>query len=276
MGNLAGARVALLQGRLGDELAGLVRRHGGEPYSVPAVREAALPSGDQVASLIERLSTGSTEVIVFTTGAAADALFEEARQLGRLDELTAGLQAARTVCRGPKPTMALRRHGIPVTVAAAKPYTSESLLAAMAGISLAGRGTAVLHYGERNSDLSAGIRALGADLEELCLYEWLLPADLDPLRRLVQEILAGKVGAIAFTAQVQVRHLFAIADELGVATGLTAALNERLVVASVAPTCAAALQARGVDPHVIPDLSRMGPLIVALADYFDNVRRATA
>jgi uroporphyrinogen-III synthase len=276
MGNLAGARVALLQGRLSDELAGLVRRHGGEPYSVPAVREAAVPSGRQVAALIERLSTGSTEVILFTTGAAADALFDEALQLGQLSRLKSALQNAVTVCRGPKPTMALRRHGIPVSVAAAKPYTSESLLVALAGIDLGGRGTTVLHYGERNPDLAAGIRALGADLEELCLYEWLLPADREPLRRLVLEILAGEVDAIAFTAQVQARHLFAIAEDLGVATGLTAALNERLVVASVAPTCAAALRARGVEPHVIPELSRMGPLIVALSDHFANARRATA
>jgi uroporphyrinogen-III synthase len=275
MGNLAGVRVALLQGRHGDELAGLVRRHGGEPHAACAVQEAALPSGDQVAALIDRLAIGSVDVVVFTTGAAADSLFEEARQLDRLGELTTSLQRAVTVCRGPKPAMALRRQGIPVTVAAGKPYTSETLLADMADMDLRGRGTAVLHYGERNDQLAAGIRALGADLEELCLYEWLLPTDREPLRRLVRKIISGQVDAIAFTAQVQVRHLYAVAEELGAGTELTAALNEKLVVASVAPTCAAALQARGVEPHVIPELSRMGPLIVALGDYVARARRAT-
>jgi uroporphyrinogen-III synthase len=276
VGKLAGARVALLQGRLTDELAGLVRRHGGEPYSVPAVQETPLPSGDQVAALIDRLANGSVDVVVFTTGASADALFEEARQLGRLSELTSSLQRAVTVCRGPKPTMALRKQGIPVNVAAGKPYTSQTLLAAMTDMKLGDRGTAILHYGERNADLSEGIRALGANLVELCLYEWLLPTDREPLRQLVREIIAGEVDAIAFTAQVQVRHLFVTAEELGIVTDLTTALNESLIVASVAPTCAAALRERGVEPHVIPDLSRMGPLIVALAEYFENVERATA
>jgi uroporphyrinogen-III synthase len=172
--------------------------------------------------------------------------------------------------------MALRKQGIPVNVAAGKPYTSQTLLAAMTDMKLGDRGTAILHYGERNADLSEGIRALGANLIELCLYEWLLPTDREPLRQLVREIIAGEVDAIAFTAQVQVRHLFVTAEELGIVTDLTTALNESLIVASVAPTCAAALRERGVEPHVIPDLSRMGPLIVALAEYFENVQRATA
>jgi uroporphyrinogen-III synthase len=276
MGNLSGARVALLQGRLTDELAGLVRRHGGVPHSVPAVQDSALPCSQQVASLIDRLVKGSIEIVVFTTGYAANTLFEEAQSLGRLDELTSVLQRSITVCRGPKPAMALRQQGVPVTVAAAKPYISETLLAAMTELNLRSRGTAVLHYGERNAELAAGIRELGADLEELCLYEWLLPTDREPLRRLARQMLAGELDAIAFTAQVQVRHLFAIAEEIGVAADLSVALNERLVVASVAPTCAAALRAQGVEPDVIPELSRMGPLIVALGDYMAIARRVPA
>jgi uroporphyrinogen-III synthase len=276
MGNLTGWRIALLQARHGDKLAGLVRRHGGEPYTVPAVWETALPCGDEVAALIERLSNGSVEAIVLTTGAAAEALFEEARHLGRVDELTASLRRAVTVCRGPKPAMALRRHGVPTSIAAAKPYTSESLLASMAGMNLKGRGTALLHYGERSLHLASGVRDLGANVEELCLYEWLLPPDREPLRQMVRDIVTGKVDAIAFTSQVQVRHLFAIAGELGLESGLTAALNEKLVVASVAPTCAAALRARGVAPDVTPELSRMGPLIVELGNHVASTRRASA
>jgi hypothetical protein len=53
---------------------------------------------------------------------------------------------------------------------------------------------------------------------------------------------------------------------MGVADDLTVALNSRLVVAWLAPTCADALRALGVTPHVVPELSRMGPLIAALGD----------
>ena len=39
MSSLNGTRVALLESRMSGELADLVRRHGGEPRCVPAVRE---------------------------------------------------------------------------------------------------------------------------------------------------------------------------------------------------------------------------------------------
>jgi uroporphyrinogen-III synthase len=42
MSGLQGKRIALLEGRMQGELANLVRRHGGVPYSVPALREEAL------------------------------------------------------------------------------------------------------------------------------------------------------------------------------------------------------------------------------------------
>ena len=44
---------------------------------------------------------------------------------------------------------------------------------------------AVVHYGERNGVLAAALQAQGASVEELCLYEWLLPDDLGPLQALI-------------------------------------------------------------------------------------------
>ncbi len=39
MSDLGGARIALLEARLSDVLAALIRRSGGEPHCFPAVRE---------------------------------------------------------------------------------------------------------------------------------------------------------------------------------------------------------------------------------------------
>jgi hypothetical protein len=55
MNTLAGMRVALLEARMGGELANLIRRAGGEPYSVPAVRESPLEAHDAVEALIDGL-----------------------------------------------------------------------------------------------------------------------------------------------------------------------------------------------------------------------------
>jgi uroporphyrinogen-III synthase len=95
-----------------------------------------------------------------------------------------------------------------------------------------------------------------------------LPEDTSKLRSLVEDIIAQRIDAVVFTSQIQVRHLFLIAGELGQAERLAEALNTKTVVASIGPTCTGVLQDYGVTPHVIPEHPKMGYLVKALADYF--------
>ena len=271
MSALQGRRIALLEARMHGELADLVRRHGGEPYSVPAVREVPLPCAEEVSAFIDRLSNKVFQVVVFSTGVGVNGLIREAEQLSRLDTLLTGLKDVITVCRGPKPLAALKRQGITATIQTPEPYTTTELLAAMAVLPMAGQGIALLHYGERNAALANALQQRGAQLHELCLYEWLLPEDPGALQGLVHDLIAAKVDAIAFTSQVQARHLWQVADRLGLAQTLTHTLNTQLAVAAVGPTCAAALVDLGVTPHVVPAHPKMGPMIMALAAYLNNV-----
>jgi uroporphyrinogen-III synthase len=270
MSGLQGKRIALLEGRMQGELASLVQRHGGVPYSVPALREEARACREQVAAFLDRLGRGAFEVVICLTGVGVTALVREAEGLGRRAELLEGLNGVTTVCRGPKPVAALHRQGVAVAIQAQAPYTTSELLEAMAGLALQGQGVALLHYGERNVALAAALQAQGAQLDELCLYEWLLPTSLSPLQTLVQELIVGQVDVIAFTSQIQIRHLWHVATSLGLAEALTQALRTRLTVAVVGPTCAAALTTLGVTPHVVPTHPKMGPMVMALAAYLDR------
>ena len=265
METLNGARVALLEGRMRGELADLVRRHGGVPVSAPAVEEAPLPCAEQVAALIDRLTAGDLSVAVFLTGVGVKALFREAERLGRDAELRGALHTVTTVCRGPKPVAALAQQGVPVSVRAPAPHTTTELLAAMASLELRGVGVAVVHYGERNEPLAEAFRARGARLEELCLYAWRLPADRGPLEALVHDLIGGGCDAIAFTSQVQVRHLFEVATAIGQREALLARLRSGVTVASIGPTCTAALNDLGIRPQVEPEHGKMGHLVIALA-----------
>ena len=265
MSNLDGARVALLEGRMPGALAHLVTHHGGEPVSVPSVREETVPAGDEVAGLIDELAGGTLDVVIFSTGAGVRALFAEAERLGHGEELTEALRRVTLVCRGPKPVAALNERGLPTTLRVREPFTTPELLEALGSLDLAGSGVAVLHYGERNAALADTLTARGARLTELCLYEWRLPEDTEPLRRLAVDLIEGQFAAVAFTSQVQARHLFQVADAAGLVPALRDALNQRVIVASVGPTCTAALERLGVQPHVIPEHPKMGHLIAALA-----------
>jgi uroporphyrinogen-III synthase len=269
MSSLKGARVALLEARMPEELGALVERYGGRPYSVPAVREAPLPRLAQVEPFLDALASGRFSLIIFLTGVGVTALFREADRLGRLAETLEALRRTTTVCRGPKPVAVLRRHDVPVSLTAAEPYTTTELLEALRPIDITGRTLGLLHYGERNDALTEGLSARGASIDELFLYEWLMPPDQAPLRTLVRELIDGKVEAIAFTSQIQCRHLFQVAADLGVAEDLAAALSVRVVTAAIGPVSAAALQTFGVTPRVQPGHPKMGPMIAALADYME-------
>jgi uroporphyrinogen-III synthase len=266
---LHGARVALLESRLSAELAELVRRMGGTPVSAPSVREVPRPA--ETAAFIDGLAAGRFRVVVFQTGVGASALLREAERQQRLADVLGALRGTTLVCRGPKPTAVVRRYGLEPTIVPVKPFTSKELLEALAPVELAGEDVALVHYGERNTALADALRARGATLAEVCPYEWALPEDLDALRAIVRDP-ASQFDAIAFTSQVQVRNLFAVAADMGLADALATALSDDVIVAAVGPVCADALKAVGVTPDVQPADPKMGPLLAALADYIELTR----
>jgi uroporphyrinogen-III synthase len=271
MGDLKAARIALLEARMSREIADMIRRYGGEPYCVPAVREAALDSDEQVSVFIDHLVNSSLHTVIFLTGVGVEALFRSAEKLGRFAELLAELRRVRVICRGPKPAAVLRRKEVPIALSAQEPYTTNEVLEAMQSLEVANTQVAIIHYGERNALLAQKLQERGALLEELCLYEWLLPEDTTPLRTLIQQIKADQIDAVVFTSQVQVRHLFLIAEEMVAPGELAHALNAQTIVASVGPTCTSALQEMHVTPHVVPDHPKIGHLIKALAEYMGRV-----
>lgn len=247
------ARIVVVEARMSSEMADLIRRQGGHSFSVPVVRETAVDSAQPVSTFIDHLSDSSIQTVVFFTGVGIKALISEAEHLQRLQELLSALRNVTVVCRGPKPSAVLKHYNVPIASSASEPYTTTELLEVLEPLDLAGTSVGVVHYGERNTLVTQFLRDKGADVEELCLYEWLLPEDLEPLRVLVRDIIAQDIDAIVFTSQIQVRHLFLIAEELHVAHELTEALQSKTVVASIGPTCTGVLQSYGVTPHVIPE-----------------------
>jgi uroporphyrinogen-III synthase len=270
MDGMTTPRVVLLESRMSRELARLVEKHGGEPVCVPAVRECHEFSLEVAGRLIGAIAGGHYDIAVFMTGVAVSMLFQMAEKLERRPELVAGLRQVTTVCRGPKPTAALRGFGVVPTLTARESFTTAEVIDAFAGIDLAGQRVLLFHYGERSESLAETLIARQAILEEQWLYRWRLPEDTSGLERLVEGVIRGDFDALAVTCQIQFRHLSLVAEALGKESDLLLALNERMVIAAVGPTCHAIVQARGVHVHVVPDHPKMGPMVVALMRYLDR------
>lgn len=264
---LLGRRIGVLEARMADSLAALLEREGAAVMRAPALRERAVDAADQVRAFAEALERDAYAAVVFLTGVGAGALLDELAAQGRLERARAALARTTVVCRGPKPVAALKPREIQVTVTVEEPWTTKECVAAMAALPVAGARVALVHYGERNEELRAAILARGCELDELCLYEWLLPEDLAPIEDLVGALIAGRLDIVAFTSQVQVRHLFEVAERIGRASDVGIALRERTTVAAVGPTCAAALESRGIPPAIVPVKPKMGPFVAAIAQH---------
>jgi uroporphyrinogen-III synthase len=262
--SLLGARVALLEARRESELASLVRRHGGEPVCVPALREVAVDCGDAAAHGVEGAATPGA-IVVLATGVGLDGWLAAAGARGLGDAVRAALRAATVVCRGPKPVAVLKREGLAAHVRAAPPHTTTELLAALDAIDVRDRQVVFVHDGGGSRTVPEALAARGARLVEVQPYRWAPPEDPRPLAELVEALIAGRVDALAVTTQVQAQYLFEAADATQSVDALRSALRDRVVVAAVGPTCTRALERLGAPPHVVPEQSKMGPLVLALA-----------
>jgi uroporphyrinogen-III synthase len=251
---------------MSGELGELVRRLGGTPVPAPSVRE--VPHDEETARFVDALVAGQFSTVVFLTGAAANAILRNAEGRGLLEAAVQALRQSTLVCRGPKPTAVVRRHGLTPDIVPAKPFTTPELLVALDAIEVRDLRLAVAHYGERNTALDQALAARGALVTDVCPYEWALPENIEPLKSLARDP-TGLVDAMAFTSQIQVRNLFTVARDLGVAEHLAAAMNDDIIVATVGPVCADALKEVGVTPDVQPAEPKMGPLLHALADYIE-------
>jgi len=265
--SLGGARVALLEARMESELSSLVCRHGGEPICVPAMRELERDFTTEGATAIDAIAREGA-VVVLATGVGLNRWLKLADALGRGVEARHGLARAIVVCRGPKPIAVLKREGLSAHVRAPAPHTTRELLDALSPVEVHDRDVVFVHDGGGSSVVPQALARRGARVFEVRPYEWALPEEVEPLEALVAKLIAGEVDALTITTQVQARHLFDVADSIGMRAALTRALREKVVVAAVGPTCVATLEALGTPAHVVPELSKMGPLILALASYF--------
>lgn len=267
---LRGKTIAITEARRAAELASLITKLGGIPYSAPAVRE--VPRRDQRPALdvLDRICRGEVLAIIFLTGVGTRAFFGLAAGGGKREALLKALQGMFVAARGPKPIAVLREGGVRIDLVPKEP-TSEGLLSALADQELRGKVVAVQLYGEENPFLVEGLRARGATVLEIPLYEWALPEDQEPLVRLIHDLIDGRIDIVAFTSSPQIKHLFAVAERLGLRDQLLETLRDKVTVAVIGPVSRTALAEHGIVPQVEPEKGTMGALVHAIAANLERV-----
>jgi uroporphyrinogen-III synthase len=260
---MKGCTVALLESRAAEQMAHLVRKRGGVPLSAPALAEIPDVDPAALAATLRDLEDRPAAVFVFQTGVGTRALFAATDALGVTPVLLRLLERACVVVRGPKPTAALRARAVRIDRSAAEPFTTHELLAAFADVALAGQRVVVQRYGETNADLTAALAARGGEVVEIATYRWGLPADLAPLRGLLDALRRDEIDLVAFTSAAQAVNLFAVARDQGSEQALRESLA-RCRVASIGPACSGMLRKLGVRVDVEAHPPKLGPFMDAI------------
>lgn len=264
--------VAILETRTGAHLGELVARRGGIPVLAPALEEVPDVDSRAVTGLLAQWRVDPFKIVIFQTGVGTRALFQATDAAGLTGELLRHLSSSLVVVRGPKPVGELNAREVRIDIRAATPFTTETVLAALSEIPLNAARVLVQRYGAANQLLRETLEKRGAGVQEIATYRWALPADIRPLNRLLDALAKSSVDAVVFTSAVQIRNLYAVAEQSGRASKLADQLN-RLVIASIGPVCSRALREHGVTPSFEADPPKLGPLVAGLDEALSVQRR---
>ena len=260
--SFGGARVLSFESRRATEVAALIPTFGGQPMIAPSLREVPIDANTEAVEFAQALIRGEFDIVVFLTGVGVRALVNAVEAVCPRPQLAAALALTKVVARGPKPLAVLRELQVPVWVAAPEPNTWHELIAALDGLAgefpLAGARIAVQEYGISNSELLDALRARGAVVTQVPVYQWTLPEDIGPLENAVTALCEGAVDVVLVTSSVQIVHLWKVAGARAaeVQKGLA-----RVFLASIGPTTSEELRRRGLTPQLEASHPRMGLLV---------------
>ena len=275
--SFGGLRVLALESRRATEIGALITTFGGAPRVAPSLREVPLDTNTEALEFAAALMRDEFDIVVFLTGVGARALTTVVEAAYPRDAFTAALARTKVAARGPKPVAVLRELQVPVWVTAPEPNTWRELVAAIDARTgerpLAGARVAVQEYGVSNPELLDALRARGARVTPVPVYQWTLPEDLQPLHDAVTAVTRGEVDVLILTSGVQLAHLFQIADGMGLEQDLLHGLR-RTVVASIGPTTSEEIARRGLSADLEASHPKMGVLVREAAERGADLLRA--
>ncbi len=270
---LTGFTVGVTAARRREELTSLLERRGARVVEGPAIR--IIPTHDDVELLaVTRACVAEApDVVVATTGIGFRGWMEAAEGWGLGEQLRTCLARADLLARGPKAKGAVRAAGLAESWSPAS-EASDEVLARLLEQGVAGKRIAVQLHGEPLAGFTSSLREAGAEVVEVPVYRWVLPEDVRPLRRLVEQTAAGGVDCLTFTSAPAVASMLAVARDTGREQALVAALQGPVLVAAVGPVTAGPLDRAGI-PSVQPERARLGALVRTVVEQLPARRTRT-
>ncbi len=261
---LTGFTVAITACRRREELAGLLERRGARVVSAPAVQIRPLSDDSDLIAATRACITDPPAIVVASTGVGFRGWMEAADGWGLGDALRRVLERADVLARGPKAMGAIRAAGLRETWSPVSESLREVLDHLRAG-DIGGVRIAVQLHGDPEPELIEGLRAAGAEVVPVPIYQWRPPDDIGPLVKLVDLVATRNVDAVAFTSKPAVAAMLDLAGQMNRREAVIAAFRGDVVPACVGSVTAEPLELLGVKT-LQPDRPRLGALVRVIAE----------
>ena len=275
---LNGYRILILESREEAQFSRLLRDQGAAVVQCPMFTIHDAPDSAAVEAWIRRAVETPFDDLVLTTGEGLRRLIGLAKARGLDQAFVAAIGQSRTVARGPKPGKALREIRLAPQVTTETP-TSEGIAQTMAGFDLTCHRVGIQLYPEKDhTKLLNALRQQGASVDPVLPYVYDAEAADPHIVAAIDEMVAGRIDAIALTSSGQVRRLVDAARKHGCEERLRQGLAMTRV-ASGGPVVSDELKAHGFQTDIMPADGAffMKPLISAMAARLATMpRRAQA
>ena len=266
---LTGYRIAVTAARRAEELCALLRRHGAEVCSAPAINMIALPEDDELQSNTEALIAEPPDILIAHTGIGFRGWIAAAEGWGLATQLIESLSSARVVSRGPKATGALRAAGLREEWSP-ESESSQEVLEYLLKSDISGMRIAVQLHGAADSwdpfpEFLGGLRSAGAEVVPIRVYRW-QPTPLGgEFDQLVIGIARRQFDAVSFTSAPAAAAVLERSRELDIEDQLLDALRTDVHAMCVGPVTSRPLIRKGV-PTSSPERMRLGALARHIAE----------
>ncbi len=269
-GQLTGFTVALTSDRRSEELAAGFTRRGATVLQAPTLRIVPLAEDTELVAATQDVIARPPDDVVVTTGIGFRGWMEGADAAGLAPALTAVLDRARLLARGPKAQGAIRAAGLAEAWSAASETTAE-VVELLLEQGVAGRRIAVQLHGATDPELLAQLTAAGADVQEVPVYRWGPSPDPVAVTRAIEATGQRTVDAVVFTSKPGAQAFLDAAEQAGRLPEVLAAFRDDVVAAAVGAITAQPLTDLGLEP-LMPDRFRLGALVRSVADHLAGTR----
>jgi uroporphyrinogen-III synthase len=251
-----------------EEAAKMIEKRGGKPYLIPAIEIKGPSDLKPIKKFIDELQKEEIDYVIFMSVNGVRYLLSAAESLRQLDETLEGLKKPITIAVGRRTAQELKTRQIHVNLVPAK-YSSDGIIQSLQQLDISGKAIRIPRTSGATPTLKEKLGEMGALVQEVYVYESVLPIDPNLKEKFFQDLTAEKIDAIIFGSALCVKNLFQMLNEQVSPEKLRDLMNSKLTIVAIGPVTAEALVEMGVKVDVMPDKHLFEEALIVLTRYWN-------